>query len=63
MYERWFIARQTVQAVMTCKEEGNDQKSILSSTTPDAGHHMRKRQKHETTQDTIEPRGPPFPSR
>ena len=24
------------------KEEGKDQESILSSTTPDPGHHMRK---------------------
>ena len=24
------------------KEEGNDQESIQSNTTPDPGHHMRK---------------------
>ena len=29
------------------KEEGNDQESIQSNTTPDPGHHMGKCQKHK----------------
>ena len=34
------------------KEEGKDQELIQSSTTPDPGHHMGKRQKHKKTSHT-----------
>ena len=44
------------------KEEGNDQESIQSNTTPDLEHHMGKWQKHKKTSHTREPRGQPFPS-
>ena len=43
------------------KEEGKDQESMQSITTP--GHHMGKWQKHKKTSLTREPRGQPFPSR
>ena len=44
------------------KEEGKDQESIQSSTTPDPGHHMGKRHKHEKTSHTRDPRDQPLPS-
>ena len=43
------------------KEEGEDQASIQSSTTPDPGHRIGKGQKHQKTQYTREPIGQPFP--
>ena len=45
------------------KEEGNDQESIHSSTTPDPEHHTGKWQKHKNTSHTRKPRGKRFPSR
>ena len=45
------------------KEEGKDQESIQSSTTPDPGYRIGKWQKHKKTSHTREPRGQPFPSR
>ena len=44
------------------KEEGKDQASIQSSTTPNPEHRMGKCQKHKKTSRTREPRGQPFPS-
>ena len=37
------------------KKEFKDQESIQSNTTPDAGHHMGKSQKHKKTSHTREP--------
>ena len=45
------------------KEEGKDQESIQSNTTPDPGHHMGERQKHKKTSHKRVPRGQPFSSR
>ena len=45
------------------KQEGKDQESIQSSTTPDPGHHMGRWQEHKGTSHTSEPRDQPFPSR
>ena len=39
------------------KEEGKDQESIESNTTPDTGHTKGKRQKHKKPSHTGEPRG------
>ena len=44
------------------KEEGKDQKSIQSSTTPDQGYHLEKWQKHKETLHTREPKCHSFPS-
>ena len=46
-------------------EEGKDQESIQSNTTPEPGYHIGKRQKHKKTSHicTREPRGQPFPIR
>ena len=38
------------------KKEGKDQESIQSSTIPDRGHHMGKKQTYKKTH-TREPRG------
>ena len=35
-----------IETFLSRKKGGKDQESIQSSTTPDTGHHMRKRQKH-----------------
>ena len=43
------------------KKGGIDQKLILSSTTPDPGYHMGKRQ-NKIKHHKREPRGQPFPS-
>ena len=43
------------------KEDGKDQESIQSSTTP--YHHMGKWQKHKEISNTKEPRGQSFYSR
>ena len=48
-------------ALSESKEEGKDQESIQSSTTPDPGHHVGKRQKHNKTPYTREPIGQPPP--
>ena len=45
-----------------CKEEGKDQASIQSSTTPNPGHHTGMSQKHIATSHTREQRGQSFPS-
>ena len=42
------------------KEEGEDQESMQSSTTPDPGHYMGKRQKHKKTSQTREPKRSTF---
>ena len=44
-------------ALSEIKEEGKDQETIQSSTTPDPEHHMGKWQKHKKTWNTGEPRG------
>ena len=36
------LGRTIIVAGTESKEEGNDQESIQSSTTPDPGHHMGK---------------------
>ena len=45
------------------REEDNDQESIRSSTTPDTGYRMGKRQINKKTSHTGEPRNQPLPSR
>ena len=42
---------------------GKDQESMQSSTRPEPGDHMGKRQQKKKTSHTREPRGEPFPSR
>ena len=42
----WHIAAETKKIL---KEEGKDQESIQSNTTPDPGHHVEKEQKHKKT--------------
>ena len=43
------------------KKGGKDQESIKSSTTPDPGHYMGKKQNYNK-HHPHEPRGQPFPS-
>ena len=50
-------------ALLESKEEGKDQESIQSSTKPDLGHHVGKRQKLKKTLHTKEPKGKLFPCR
>ena len=45
-----------------CKKDGKDQETIQSSTTPDPGYHMGRKQKYNKHHQQ-EPRGQPFPSR
>ena len=45
------------QDIMQSKEEGKDQESIQSSTTPDPGHHIGKMTQTKKTSHTREPRG------
>ena len=49
--------------VSWCREEGKDQRSIQSRSSPDFEHHMGQWQKHKKTQHTREPRGQPNTSR
>ena len=42
--------------VSQSKEEGKNQESIQSSTTPDPGHHVEKCQKHKKPPHIREPR-------
>ena len=37
-----FITKPDTGILLQSKEKGKDQESILSSTTPDPGHHMGK---------------------
>ena len=39
------------------KKDNKDQESVQSLTTPDLGHHMRKRQNQKQTQHKRVPRG------
>ena len=43
-------------------KDGRYQETIQSSTTPDPGYHMGKKQKYSKHHQQ-EPRGHPFPSR
>ena len=56
-----------MSAATTNNEEGKDQESIQSSTTPDPGyrigHRTGKCQKHNKMSTTGESRGQAFPSR
>ena len=48
------------ELIIQSKEEGKDQESIQTSTTPDPGHHMTKQLKHKKTPPN---RRPSHPSR